>query len=121
MSKFTAFVLLVALRICYHPSHAPSAITPFTSASPDRSSREVSLYPPPTTPVTPVNHHRSKGSKGNHKPGAQRAIEDQNDHPSYERNSDKKIYYCNKGSNQFLQDESAFIAGVRSDINKLNQ
>ena len=34
MTKFTAFVIIVALRIMYHPTHAQSDIAPFASPSP---------------------------------------------------------------------------------------
>jgi hypothetical protein len=34
MTKFTAFVILVALRIAYHPAYATNSIAPFTSLSP---------------------------------------------------------------------------------------
>jgi len=33
MSKFTAFIIIVALRIVFHPSDAQSGIAPFTSPS----------------------------------------------------------------------------------------
>jgi len=34
MTKFTAFVIIVALRIIYHPSHAQTDIAPFASPAP---------------------------------------------------------------------------------------
>ena len=34
MAKFTAFVLIVALRIAYHPSSGSTTIAPFASPSP---------------------------------------------------------------------------------------
>lgn len=38
MTKFTAFVIIVALRIAYHPSHAQAELAPFASPSPTTSS-----------------------------------------------------------------------------------
>jgi hypothetical protein len=38
MTKFTAFVMIIALRIGYHPSNAQNDIAPFTSPSPHLSS-----------------------------------------------------------------------------------
>ena len=34
MTKFTAFVIIVALRIIYHPTHAQNETAPFASPSP---------------------------------------------------------------------------------------
>jgi hypothetical protein len=34
MSKFTAFIIIVALRIAYHPSNAQTGLVPFASQSP---------------------------------------------------------------------------------------
>lgn len=44
MSKFTASVIIVALRILYHPANAKTAIAPFTSPTP-LPVRSVSIVP----------------------------------------------------------------------------
>ena len=44
MTKFTAFVFLVALRIVYHPSNAQNEIAPFASPS-LRSAFTISISP----------------------------------------------------------------------------
>lgn len=41
MTKFTAFVIIVALRIIYHPSDAQTDIAPFASPSPLPSTLSV--------------------------------------------------------------------------------
>jgi len=38
MTKFTTFVIIIALRIFYHPSHAQTDIAPFASILPPSSS-----------------------------------------------------------------------------------
>lgn len=45
MTKFTAFVIIVALRIAYHPAYAQTEIAPFASPSP---------LPSHTTTITPA-------------------------------------------------------------------
>lgn len=44
MNKFTAFVIIVALRIIYHPSSSQTDLIPFTSPSP-ASSTTFSIAP----------------------------------------------------------------------------
>ena len=56
MSKFTAFVIIVALRIVYHPSQAEPVVA---------SSAGISLHPSPSEQKTPVKYIRLTGSISN--------------------------------------------------------
>ena|SRR5258705_12642930 len=58
MTKFTAFIILVSLRIIYHPSDIRSDRTPFASPSP-LSSFTISIAPAKLINIT--------GSISNHK------------------------------------------------------
>jgi len=58
MTKFTAFIILVSLRIIYHPSDTRSDRTPFASPSP-LSSSTISIAPAKLIHIT--------GSISNHK------------------------------------------------------
>jgi len=58
MTKFTAFVIIVALRIIYHPSHAQTDIAPFASPSP---------LPPTTLSIAPAKVISIDGSISNQK------------------------------------------------------
>ena len=51
MTKFTAFVILVALRIVYHPADATNNIAPFTSFSP-RPASTLSVAPAKLISIT---------------------------------------------------------------------
>lgn len=53
MTKYTAFVIIVALRIMYHPSDAQTEIAPFTSPSP---------LPASTISITPAKLLNVNGS-----------------------------------------------------------
>jgi hypothetical protein len=58
MTKFTAFVMIVALRIVYHPSDAQNDLAPFASPSP---------LPASTISITPAQLISINGSIRNHK------------------------------------------------------
>jgi hypothetical protein len=58
MTKYTAFVIIVALRIMYHPSHSQSELAPFVSPSP---------LPAPTISVFPAKLININGSISNNK------------------------------------------------------
>jgi hypothetical protein len=58
MTKFTAFVILVAMRIVYHPADASNSIAPFTSFSP---------LPVSTLSVAPAKLISISGSINNNK------------------------------------------------------
>ncbi len=58
MTKFTAFVIIVALRIMYHPTHAQSDIAPFASPT---------SFSTTTISVTPAKLISLDGSISNHK------------------------------------------------------
>jgi hypothetical protein len=58
MIKYTAFVIIVALRIIYHPTHAQSDIAPFASTAPLSTT---------TISVTPAKLISIDGSISNHK------------------------------------------------------
>ena len=58
MTKFTAFIILIALRIAYHPLPVPSAIAPFASPTPYSSS---------TLPPSPAKIINVEGNIRKHK------------------------------------------------------
>jgi hypothetical protein len=58
MSKFTAFVIIVALRVIYHPFHAQADIAPFTSPP---------ALPASTISIAPAKLISINGSISNHK------------------------------------------------------
>lgn len=58
MTKFAAFVIIVACRVVYHPSHAPSDIAPFASPS---------SLSPSTISIAPAKLININGSISNHK------------------------------------------------------
>ena len=58
MTKFTAFVFIVALRIVYHPSDAQNDFAPFASPSP---------LPTATISIAPAKLISINGSISNHK------------------------------------------------------
>lgn len=58
MTKFTAFIIIVALRIAFHPSDARSGITPFASPT---------QLPASTISIAPAKLISISGSISNHK------------------------------------------------------
>lgn len=66
MTKFTAFVIIVALRIVFHPSHAQTDMPPFASACQDESSRRASPCPATGISMLPAKLISITGSIRNH-------------------------------------------------------
>ena len=58
MTKFTAFVIIVALRIIYHPAHAKTETVPFASPAP---------RPVPSTIIAPAKLISINGNISNNK------------------------------------------------------
>jgi hypothetical protein len=100
MSKFTAFAIIVVLRIIFHPSNAQTAIAPFTSKTPTESLRRVSTGPASAIPIMPAKPIPLTRNNGDHNLVREWLVCEDHTQPFYfyEETSNEKVYLVSNRS-----------------------
>jgi len=107
MTKFSAFVIIIALRLIYQPSHAPPGMAPFASPSPSA-----------TFPVSPAKLISVNGSIRNHKVILQWLVGDNEtaDQFEVEKSRPSKVLYRIKLINKNRKTKYSTVVEINPNV-----